>query len=251
MAITALLVSVRVFAAVAVIPGFDSPAMPKGTRVIVGLTLAAMFTTCVSVTPVQYTPPLIALLVDVGLEIVVGAALGLAIAAPLYALRSAGDVIGTSMGLGFAVSVDPNSQSRNTVVARFYGAIAALAFLVADGPRVALQVLANSFRLMPVGGVNFNTLGFFALDLGARFYEVVIRVAAPPVVAVLIAQVVVGLIGRASPALNVFAVGFAVTLSVGGLAIAASWPSSIDVLHQETMESIRAALGALAPGSAP
>ncbi|MFH1810668.1 MAG: flagellar biosynthetic protein FliR [Pseudomonadota bacterium] len=233
----ALHVSVRAFAAAAATPGLDSPVLPGGSRVVLGAVLAAVFVGALDPSSAQASPQ--SLVLSLAGELCLGALLGLALVLPIHALQGAGEVVGSAMGLGFATAVDAAVEGQETMMARLYGAIAALAFLGADGPSVVLRALGLSLVHAPPGQVQLGSLLDPVRILGSQFFDILVRVAAAPVLAVLLAQLVVGLIGRASPALNVFAIGFAITLTAGLLAVGLSMPATLNLLTSELWRSTR------------
>lgn len=236
---TVLLVSMRLFGAIALAPGLGSLAVPPGTRVILAMTLSALFSLQLGLQPELAELSLGALAGLAIAELVVGAIIGLVVMIPVLAISSAGDLVGMAMGIGFSVSVDPVSGTSATVATRFYGAIAALAFLAAGGPTVLMRIIGSSFSALPLGQPSLAGAESLVANLGAQFFDLMFRVAAPPVIAALLAQSVVGLIGRTSPALNIFSIGFGIALSVGLAAVIASWPAAVTLLPGSMQHSMQ------------
>lgn len=229
---TIFLVSMRLFGAIALAPGLGSLAIPPGMRVILAFSLSALFSMQVGVQSSLASLGIGAIAGLAVLELLIGTIIGLAVMIPVLAVSSAGDLVGMSMGIGFAVSVDPVSGISATVASRLYGAIAALAFLAAGGPSVLMRVIGSTFQSIPLGEPSFAALWTLVAGLGAQFFSLMTRVAAPPVIAALLAQSVVGLIGRTSPALNIFSIGFGLALSIGLATVIISWPAAVTLLPE-------------------
>ncbi len=248
---TVFLVSMRLFGAIALAPGLGSMAIPTGSRVILALTLSALFSMQVGVQNALASLDIGALAGLAVLELLVGAIIGLAIMIPVLAVSSAGDLVGMAMGIGFSVSVDPVSGNSATVASRLYGAIAALAFLAAGGPTVLMRVIGGTFLSIPLGAPSFANLWTLVAALGAQFFSLMTRVAAPPVIAALLAQSVVGLIGRTSPALNIFSIGFGIALTIGLATVIASWPAAVTLLPENMHISAQQILTITPAGATP
>ena len=244
---TALLVGLRLFGAVALSPGLGSMAVPPGTRAVLAITLSTAFTMHIGVQAHlgQLALPVLGWMAVT--ELLMGMIIGLAVMLPVLAIRSAGSLIGMAMGIGFSVSIDPISHNADTVASRLYGAIAALAFLAAGGPQVLLRVVGETFRLAPLGVCNLEAMGGLVGSLGSQLFTIMLRVAAPAVVSAFLAQTLVGLIGRSSPALNIFSIGFGITLCIGLAAVVLSWPTAIALLPETMEQSIRSLEPLLAP----
>ena len=95
-----------------------------------------------------------------------------------------------------------------------------------------MRVIGSTFQLIPLGAPSFTALANLVAGLGSQFFSLMIRVAAPPVIAALLAQSVVGLIGRTSPALNIFSIGFGIALTIGMATVIASWPAAVTLLPE-------------------
>ena len=161
----------------------------------------------------------------VGSEFLLGAAIGMIVRLVVGSVEIAAEQIALMMGLGIAQIFDPQVQGSHNVLSGLFRNFALLIAVAIGLHRVVIGATVSSFRVLPVGtlvgidayGPTFMTLGSMVLDTGVRL--------AMPVIAVLfMTQVALAFVSRAAPAMQVFSVGFAVTLGVGALVIVLTLP---------------------------
>ncbi|GAP66682.1 flagellar biosynthetic protein fliR [Mizugakiibacter sediminis] len=148
-------------------------------------------------------------------QVLIGAAIGFALRLVLEAVAFGGHLVALTMGLSYGEVVDPQSGTSEPMLSQFYLLLATLLFLAMDGHLALIALLGDSFRTLPVG-VAFGADALHALvAFGARLFEGALAVALPAVAAMLVVNMGFGVMSRAAPSLNLFAVGFPVTLSLG------------------------------------
>jgi len=158
-------------------------------------------------------------------QLLIGLAMGFTLRIALTAVETAGQLAGLQMGLGFAVFFDPQSSAQTAVVGQFLGLFAILIFLAIDGHLMVLTALSQSFATLPVGAQPLDVSGFrLLIAWGGEIFRTGLIISLPVIAALLIANVAVGIMTRAAPQLNIFAVGFPVTLAVGFFALWLSIP---------------------------
>jgi flagellar biosynthetic protein FliR len=137
----------------------------------------------------------------------------------------AGSLIGLQMGLGFATFFDPINSAQVPVVAQFLGILFSLIFLALNGHLLMIEVLAESFRAFPIGAQPSSAMGWKTLvDWGGEIFRTGLLLALPMIAALLIANLSIGIMTRAAPQLNIFAVGFPITLAAGFLVLFVTLP---------------------------
>lgn len=162
------------------------------------------------------------LVVVIAGEAVVGLALGMSIRALVAGAELAGHVAGFQMGLSYAALVDPQSGARNNVVASLYASLATIAFLGVDGHHALLGVLVRSYEWLPPGQWHLAGGGMAALvRLLGLIFMLGIQLAMPVVVVLMMVEILLGVVSRAAPALNLMVIGFSVRVAVGLLVLAA------------------------------
>ncbi|MCE5231824.1 MAG: flagellar biosynthetic protein FliR [Mizugakiibacter sp.] len=148
-------------------------------------------------------------------QVLIGAAIGFVLRLVLEAVAFGGQIVALTMGLSYGEVVDPQSGTSMPMLSQFYLLLATLLFLAMDGHLRLIALLADSFRTLPVGSA-FGADALHALVAwGAQLFEGALTVALPAVAALLVVNMGFGVMSRAAPSLNLFAVGFPVTLSLG------------------------------------
>jgi flagellar biosynthetic protein FliR len=178
-------------------------------------------------------------------QILAGLAMGFVMRLIFTAVEMAGDLAGMQMGLGFASFYDPVNASYTPVLAQFLGVIATLAFLSMDGHLYMLAALADSFQVFPVSATLPSTLAFHTLaEWGTVIFTHSLQLAMPLIGALMISNLALGILTRSAPQLNIFAVGFPITISVGFIALALTLPYLAPILDHavglglDTMQNI-------------
>lgn len=236
----------RILAMIASSPVLGNKQVPA--RVKIGL---SVLLTLIIAPTLESVPPVAAgspqgLLIMIQ-QIIIGVAMGFSIRMVFTAVEMAGELAGLQMGLGFATFYDPVNASQTPVIAQWLGMIAALAFLALDGHLHLLSALAESFHTLPIGGM-LPVQGIYGIaSWGGSIFAYALQISLPIVTALLITNVALGILTRAAPQLNLFAVGFPITLSIGFLVLALSIPYVIPLLDRLVQEGIGMALNLLKP----
>ena len=158
-------------------------------------------------------------------QVAVGMAIGFAVRLVFTAVEMAGEVIGLQMGLNFASFFDPASNAQVSAVARFFGYISMLLFVVINGHLLILMAVVKSFDRFPVDGNFLQALGQMRIyELGGALFSSALWIALPMIGLLLFVNLTLGIISRVAPQMNIYAVGFPVTLTVGLLGITATLP---------------------------
>lgn len=204
----------RVSAFMMVAPVIGTQLVPPRVRLLLALLLVMLIAPQLSDLPrVDPLSPMAGVLV--AQQLLIGVGLGFFLQLLLHAFVMAGQIIATKMGLGFASMNDPANGVVVTVVSQFYLMLVTLLFLGLNGHLVMIEVLVESFRTLPVGaGVGADRM----LDLvewGSWMFAAAALMALPAVTALLIINCTLGVITRASPQLNIFAIGFPLMLTLG------------------------------------
>lgn len=214
----------RIFGLIATAPVYNNAGVPLITRLAVGLAITF------AIAPI--IPPIAAVpagswvgLAIIAREILVGMMLGFTLRLAFVTVDVAGELIGLQMGLSFAVAYDPQAAGQTPVLTEFIGLLTTLIFLALNGHLMILHGLVESFHLLPIGPVGFDAGGIAAL---LRWSSVIfasgLLLSLPLITALLIANIALGVLSRIAPTLNLFAVGFPVTLVVGFAVLMFSLP---------------------------
>jgi flagellar biosynthetic protein FliR len=129
------------------------------------------------------------------------------------------------MGLNFAAFFDPTLNAQSSAVARFFGQMTALLFVVMNGHLMVLAAIIQSFRSFPVDQNFLEALWRMKLyQLGSDLFASALWIALPMVGMLMFANLALGIISRVAPQMNIFAIGFPITLVVGLVGIAVTLP---------------------------
>jgi len=216
----------RVLGVIATAPIFSHNSIPNQVKLGLGL----MFTLIIMPT----LPPLpqfeiisfqgLLILVQ---QLVIGLAIGFSMRLVFSAVDLAGQLISMSMGLGFASFYDPQSQGQSTAVNQFLVLLAMLIFLSLDGHLMIVSAIADSFISMPIA---VNGAGIDPMKIamwGETIFSAGLLLALPAVTALLITNMALGILTRTAPQLNLFGIGFPITLSIGFVVLALALPGML------------------------
>lgn len=214
----------RVLALLATAPIFNNAALPMNIRLVMGLAITFALATVLPAPPPIPAGSWLGLAI-IGEQLLIGLMMGFALRIAFAALDVAGELIGLQMGLSFATFFDPGRGGETSVVAEFLGLLTALIFLAMNGHLLMLTLLAESFTLLPVSATPFHAAGFSSLlTASAMMFSLGVMLALPLITALLVTNISLGVLSRVAPALNLFAVGFPVTLGLGFLVLLLSLP---------------------------
>ena len=165
-------------------------------------------------------------------QALIGIAIGFMMRLFFAAVDLAGEMIGLQMGLSFAVFFSPQTGGQSSVVAEFLGLITLLVFLALDGHLMLVSILVRTFEWLPVGTATAAEGWLVITRHAAVMFAAGVMMALPMVATLLIANIGLGILTRAAPQLNLFAVGFPVTLTVGFLVLMLSLTVLAPVLQR-------------------
>ena len=165
-------------------------------------------------------------------QVLAGMALGFTMQIAFAAVELAGDMIGLQMGLSFAAFVDPQNSEQTPIIGGFLSLTLMLVFTAINGHLLLLSALVDSFRAFPitvdgVQGYDWHRLA----AAGSQLFAAGLQIAMPVIGAMMLANLALGVLTRTAPQLNLFAVGFPVTLIVGLLMLLLGMPYLMPVLE--------------------
>lgn len=232
----------RIMGLLAVAPLFGNTGIPAQLKVALGLLLAAIVAPGLGPMPSMDPMSLGGVLV-LAQQFIIGVAMGFAVRVVFTAVELAGELCGMTMGLGFATFFDPQSAGRSSAISQFLSLLTLMVYLASNLHLVVLSTLVDSFASMPVtatpmGGDLFRHL----VGWGGRIFSAGVQLSLPIVTALLITNIALGILTRAAPQLNLFGVGFPITLSVGFLMLALTVPYlavPLDLLFAEAFGVMR------------
>ncbi|MEG3087501.1 flagellar biosynthetic protein FliR [Sphingomonas sp. PB4P5] len=233
-------VMVRIGAAFIAAPVFGAVSVP----VMVRITLSGAIGVLVLATH-TVTPPAdvfaFATFLAIASEALVGLAMGFILQIAFAAPMLASEVIGISMGIGFANAIDPQNGRSSPALGQFFSIMLTLLFLSVNGHLVLVEMVVKSYDVLPVGASwmtagQMKEIAFF----GGYTFLAGLLLALPVGFLLLCLNLVVGMLSRSAPALNLFAVGLPASLAVGVIALAIAFPAMGDYLLVIVREGLAA-----------
>jgi len=228
-------------------PVLGARTIPVRVRVGIALVLTLVLMP-LAPSPGKVDPLSLAALVTVMQQMVVGAAMGFALKLAFEALSMGGELVASSMGLSFAQTVDPQQGQSAATLGQFYLLLATLIFLAMDGHLQLIALLATGMQhgswqaAMPSGNTLWSLVGF-----ASHLFAGAVLVALPAMAALLVVNLGFGAISRAAPAMNLFSIGFPISICLGFIAVwlgLRALPGAFDSLQRAAFDLVRMISGA-------
>jgi flagellar biosynthetic protein FliR len=185
-------------------------------------------------------------------ELAIGIGAGLILTIWFSSALLAGEKIAASSGLGFAAQMDPDSGGQTPVVSKIFSIFLTVLFLSWNGHLVVLRAILDTYQFMPVGSLpNMDVLVAGGIKAaGSMFFAATIIML--PITGFLVAiNLAVGVISRSSPQMNLFAVGFPISMIVI-FVLLYMWVDalghSLTELSQSAVDNVMAVLGMMSNG---
>ncbi|NOX09884.1 MAG: flagellar biosynthetic protein FliR [Gammaproteobacteria bacterium] len=217
----------RVAMMMTVAPIFGSRLMPVRARIVSAIVITWLLLPIIPDVPTvnPLSPEGVLIVVQ---QLLIGMMMGFVLQMLFASLVVGGQTVALSMGLGFASMVDPQNGVQVPVVSQIYLVVATLLFLTLNGHLMLISMLADSFSSLPIAsdGVSRQTLWDVVAWAGEMFAHGIL-IALPAVTALLLVNLAFGVITRSAPQLNIFGVGFPLTLAMGFVIILYTLPGML------------------------
>ena len=226
-----LVAAIRPGAAFIAAPVFGAPQVPVQLRLVVALAIGIP-----ALGAVPFALPLDGLGSFAGAmlvagEVLVGLALGFAVQIGFAAALLAGEAIGNTMGLGFAGMIDPMSGAQSPALGQILSTLATFLFLASGGHLVLVSIIFDSYRALPPGEAWMRAEAVGGLvRFGGDIFAMGLAIALPVGFAIVLVQLVMGMLARSAPALNLFSVGLPAALFAGIVLLAIATPQIADAI---------------------
>ncbi|RYV00794.1 flagellar biosynthetic protein FliR [Shewanella sp. OPT22] len=235
----------RIMGAFALMPMLGSSYIPVTVRILLAASISGIL---VPVLPAMPTidPLSIQGVLVAGEQMLVGAMMALFVNMLIVTMTMIGAMMAMQMGLAMAMMNDPSSGSSNPIIGQWLLIYAILLFLSLDGHLVSIGIMVDSFHLWPVGS---GVLGLPLMSLVSKFgwmFASAFMVALPVIIAMLLVNITFGVLSRAAPSLNVFALGFPMSMLMGLFCVLFSFsglPSRYSDFCIEALQSMQNFIG--------
>ncbi|MDV6319159.1 flagellar biosynthetic protein FliR [Chromohalobacter sp. HP20-39] len=241
---------VRILAFLAASPLWSQHSVPRQVSIVLGALIA--FVIAPALPPMPDTP-----IVSIGglgilmQEMLIGIAMGMVLRVTIAVVQAAGEFIGLQMGLAFATFFTPG-VGNSMVLSRIFQMITLLMFLALNGHLMTLEILANSFQTLPVGGPRVDaSAGELIARWGGEIFTSGVLMALPLIVSLLIINLTLGVLNRASPQLSIFSIGFPMTLTTGVVLLMTLMPDLLrflEIIFSESLNTMQEVVQRLAGG---
>lgn len=223
----------RLLGLVALAPGFSGAAVPPQVRVALAVGLAMALGPLIACPdPRVLDLPVGGYLLILGGELALGGAIGFCLACLLEAARFAGEMVDLQIGFRAGELYDPVAGGSSSILGRLWYLAALVFFFQVDGHHWLIGGLARSYGLCPVGDLAFEReWGLLAGQMLLASFALGLRLAAPLVASLVLADVTLGLVSRGMPQMNILLVGMPAKIIVGLAALAACSPGTASALE--------------------
>jgi flagellar biosynthesis protein FliR len=239
---------VRVGGCLMIAPAFGTDTVPARLRIVIAGSITLLIAPLLPATPAVSAFSGAGFLITAQ-ELLIGAALGFCLKIVFDAVTLGGQVLSNGMGLSLAYNMDPlhGSDASSPAIGQLYTLLVTLTFLALNGHLALLETLVRSFQQMPVGGDGLGAAGLHTvIEWGSILFSGALTIALPGVTALLIVHVAFGVMSRAAPTFNLFAIGLPISL-VFGLVIAVIGLSGVQATFVQLLgrafEELRLVLG--------
>jgi flagellar biosynthetic protein FliR len=227
----------RILGVIATAPILSDRSIPQRVKLGFGIVLTLIIMPTLPEIPKFEIFSLQGLLILVQ-QLIIGLAMGFCVRLVFSAIGVAGQLIGMSMGLGFAMFFDPQTQSQTTAISQFLTMLLMLIFLSLDGHLMMVTALANSFVSIPIAPEGVGISPMKIVSWGETIFSTGVLLALPAVAALLITNMALGILTRTAPQLNLFGIGFPVTMSIGFLVLALALQGMLLPMKSMVQDSI-------------
>lgn len=218
----------RMLALFGVVPVIGQRSVPARVRVALCFLIAVAVQPSLPPMPVVPLDSSLALMLVVQ-QVLIGVSMAFAVRIVFAAVEFAGEIGGLQMGLNFAGFFDPATSGQTTALSNFFSVTVSWLFIVVNGHLLLIAAVVQSFHAFPVGAEPFAFLQATRPELwGAEIFSLGLWIALPLIAMLLFTNLVLGIIARVAQQMNIFAIGFPITLSVGLVGVLLTLP----LMHQ-------------------
>jgi flagellar biosynthetic protein FliR len=227
----------RILALIASAPVIGNPGVPASLKIGLGLFITALVAPLVPA-PAGVDPASAGGLLILAQQVLIGLAMGFAMHVVFHAAEMAGEFVGLQMGLGFATLYDPSVPGLIPIIGQYLGVVVSLAFLAVDGHLLLISTLVESFQVLPPAPLSAPS-GLRALaEWGGAIFSYGLALALPLLAALLITNLALGVLTRAAPQLNIFAVGFPLSILIGFIGLTLALPYFAPTLERLFVDAL-------------
>jgi len=213
---------IRISGIIFTAPVFGSEIISARIKLFLSILLGILIFPFVTLVDLSKANNLLIILIIIK-ELLIGIATGLIARFIFVGVQFGGQIIGTQMGFGIVNVLDPQNNSSISLVAQFQNIIMILFFLSIGGHLYIIQAILKSFEMIPLGVFVFNKESYiFIVTIFSKIFLTALKITAPIFVTLLVTQIVLGIMGRLVPQLNILIIGFPIQIAAGLIVIITS-----------------------------
>lgn len=214
----------RVSAMVAAAPVFGTRSVPTKVKIMTALAITSILVPILPAPEVNVFSPLSVIVI--AQQILIGLIIGFTVQLVFSAVITGGQIVAMQMGLGFSLMVDPQNGAQSPVLSQFYVVMVMLIYLAINGHLVLIEVLAESFKTMPISAQGLVANDFMqVVRWGANIFAGGMAISLPAIASLLVVNIAFGVMTRSAPQLNIFAIGFPITMMLGFTLVMVTLPN--------------------------
>ncbi len=237
----------RIGAMLMAMPVIGTRLVPTRIKIILTFVLSVLVLPLLPEVPQVEALSVQGLLISVQ-QILIGLSMGFTMQLVFGALMIAGESIAMSMGLGFASMVDPTNGVNVPVISQFFIIIGTLLFLALGGHLTLIQLVVSSFQSLPISPSGVERDSYWALfSWGSQMFIGALWVAIPALISMLVITLSMGVMTRAAPQLNIFSVGFPVTMFMGFIILILVLPGFLPRINQMMLQAMQLSQSIVTP----
>jgi len=247
-----VLVLARTAGIFTIVPIFGANQVPVQVRIAIALAITfVLVPLCMPAGVGLLATDVLPMVLLVAKEVLVGLVIGFVTTLVFAAMQLAGDFVDVQSGFSFAMMLDPVYGAQTAVAGRIQYLLAGMLFFATNAHLILVSGLADSWRLVPIGQFSLHpAVAGGVIDLFASLFAVALRIAAPVVAAVFLADVAMAIVARAVPQMNILLAGFPLKLGVGLVGMLIALPvaaalsrGALAGIHPETVGLLRLLTG--------
>ena len=237
-----LLIFARIAGVVSTAPIYGTRGVPRRVRIGFGLCIALIVASSMEYTPLNYTTILEFTILLIK-ELILGLSVGLASNLCMTIINLAGMFIDREIGLTMVTAFDPTTNSTNTISADFYNYLVLVIMLCSNMHYFILSAICDSFQVIPVGGIVFESEAAYSLAIVfmQQYFIIAFRIALPIFISITLCNVILGILAKTAPQMNMFSVGIELKLILGLLVMVATvglLPNITERVYQLTEDTV-------------
>lgn len=225
-----LLVLVRMSGLFILSPVFGRQNMPALFKVGFAFCLTLIYITATENLAVDYQDSMVLYVIYIVKELAIGIIMGYVTYIVMSGIYLAGQIIDNQIGFGYANVLDPITNIQVPLTSNFYYTYIILIFLLINGHHMIIRALFYSYKVIPLGQLTFSSEVIQELgSLMSEMFAIALRISAPIIAAVFIADVVLGVLSKTIPEMNVFVLGMPIKVMLGLIIITITISNAVPI----------------------